>query len=132
MNQITKMFMESNSRMKKIVVGSFKMEEIAAAQREFEGQIKLINAIVSAFGIASKNKRALIGLQRMNIMDDSTAIDMLLGDPEVDKIKCPVHDDLITRADCLDYSGDKKHALNECMNCELGAITKERLLIAKS
>ena len=61
MNQITQMFQESNARMKSIMKGSFKLDEIAAAQREFEGQIKLINAVVSAFGIASKKKRALVG-----------------------------------------------------------------------
>lgn len=119
------MFMESNSRMKKIMKGGFKLDEISAAQREFEGQIKLINAVVSAFGIASKNKRALDGLNKMNLMDDSTAIDLLLGDPEIDKIKCPEHDNLITRAECLDYSGSHHE---QCSGCEIGRITKEKLL----
>jgi hypothetical protein len=125
MNQITQMFMESNARMKKIMKGGFRLDEIASAQREFEGQIKLINAVVSAFGIASKNKRALDGLNKMNLMDDSTAIDLLLGDPEVDKVKCPEHDDLITRAECLDYSGSHS---DECFGCEIGKATKSKLL----
>lgn len=116
--------MESNNRMKKIMKGGFKMDEIAAAQREFEGQIKLINAVVSAFGIASKNKRALSGLRNMNLMDDETAIDLLLGDPEMDKIKCPEHDNLISRAECLDYSGSH---YEQCSGCEIGAETKARL-----
>jgi len=125
MNQITQMFMESNSRMKKIMKGGFRLDEVSAAQREFEGQIKLINAVVSAFGIASKNKRALEGLNKMNLMDDSTAIDLLLGDPEVDKVKCPEHDQLITRAECLDYSGSHP---DECSGCEIGKATKEKLI----
>jgi len=124
MNQITKMFMESNNRMKKIMKGGFMHEEIAAAQREFEGQIKLINAVISAFGIASKNKRALSGLRNMNLMDDETAIDLLLGDPEMDKIKCPEHDNLISRAECLDYSGSN---YEQCSGCDIGAETKARL-----
>jgi hypothetical protein len=49
MNQITKMFMESNVRMKKIIKGEFKLDEILAWQREFERQIKLIDAFVSAY-----------------------------------------------------------------------------------
>lgn len=101
------------------------MEQIASAQREFEGQIKLINAVVSAFGIASKNKRALVGLERMNLMDDTTAVDLMLGDPESDKVKCPYHEKLITRQECLDYSGD--HA-DDCSGCETGRATKEKLL----
>jgi hypothetical protein len=125
MNQITQMFMESNNRMKQIMKGGFKVDEIASAQREFEGQIKLINAVVSAFGIASKNKRALTGLERMNIMDETTAVDLMLGDPEVDKVKCPVHDDLITRAECLDYSGTH---YDDCGGCEIGAATKDKLI----
>jgi hypothetical protein len=119
--------MESNSRMKKIMKGTFRLDEIAAAQREFEGQIKLINAIVSAYGIASKNKRALVGLERMNIMDDKTAVDLLLGDPEEDKIKCPIQNKLITRAECLDYSGMAIHH-DECSGCETGLATKEKLV----
>jgi len=119
--------MESNSRMKKIMKGTFRLDEIASAQREFEGQIKLINAVVSAYGIASKNKRALVGLERMNLMDDTTAIDLLLGDPEVDKVKCPVQGKLITRAECLDYSGMPEH-YEDCKGCEIGRDTKQKLV----
>jgi hypothetical protein len=127
MNQITQMFMESNTRMKQVMAGDFKAEQIAAAQREFEGQIKLINAVISAFGIASKNKRALVGLERMNLMDDSTAVDLLLGDPEVDKVKCPEQDHLITRGECLDYSGNPKH-FDICEGCEIGKTNKDKLI----
>ena len=105
--------------------GGYKHEEVADAQREFEGQIKALNVVVSAFGIASKNKRALVGLERMNLMDETTAVDLMLGDPEVDKVKCPEHDGLITRAECLDYSG---HHFEECSGCEIGTATKDKLL----
>ena len=125
MNQIIHMFRESNNRMKKIMSGQFRPEEIAAAQREFEGQIKLANVVISAFSIASKNKRAMIGLQRMNIMDETTAIDLLLGDPEVDKVKCPEKNTLILRQECLDYSGTH---FEECRGCEIGIATKNLLL----
>jgi len=107
------------------MVGNYKVEQIAQAQREFEGQIKLINAVVSAFGVASKNRRAGNALERMNLMNSTTAIDLMLGDPEVDKVKCPYHDNLITRAECLDYSGSH---LEDCMGCEIGKATKDMLL----
>ena len=125
MNQIVQMFKESNSRMQKIMKGNFVVDEVTSAQREFEGQIKLVNAVVNAFGIASKNKRAMKGLERMNIMDPSTAVDLMLGDPEVDKVKCPIKDGLITRSDCLDYSGDH---FEDCKNCDIGSETKRVLL----
>lgn len=109
------------------MASNFKLDEIAAAQREFEGQIKLINAVVSAFGIASKNKRALVGLERMNLMDDTTAVDLLLGDPETDKVKCPLFGKIITRSECLDLSGTAEN-IDHCLKCEIGKTTKERLL----
>jgi len=127
MNQVTKMFMDSNARMKKIMKGDFQLNQITSAQREFEGQIKLINSVVSAFGIASKNKRAMLGLSRMNLMDQSTAVDLMLGDPEVDTVKCPIQDKLILRHECLDYSGSH---YDDCKGCEIGVDTKHKLLDA--
>lgn len=125
MNQVTKMFQESNNRMKKIMRGDYVVDQIASAQREFEGQIKLLNAVVSAFAVQSKNKRAKKDLQNMNLIETTTAVDMMLGDPEVDKVKCPLTGRLITRCDCLDYSGDH---YDECKGCEIGGETKEMLL----
>ena len=126
MNQITQMFKESNERMKKLMEGkgTLNLDVIASAQREFEGQIKLINAVVSAYGISSKNNRTLKGLERMNLMDDTTAIDLMLGDPEADKVKCPEKETLITRQECLDYSGSH----SDCAGCEIGRATKRMLL----
>lgn len=105
--------------------GQFNPQEVSAAQREFEGQIKLINSIVSAFGIASKNKRVLAGLEKMNLMDDSTAVDLLLGSPDDEKVKCPEADNLITRTECLDYSGSHHDV---CSGCEIGKATKDKLI----
>jgi len=125
------MFQESNLRMKRLMNAlesgvKLDMDIVAAAQREFEGQIKTINATVSMYAVMSKNKRAIAGLDKMNIMDDTTAIDLMLGDPESDKVKCPLQDNLITRAECLDYSGS--HGEDDCHGCEIGRATKAKLL----
>lgn len=129
MNQIVTLFQNSNERMKRLmkaIEGTKKpdMEVVAAAQRECEIQIKTFNAVASFYGIASKNKRTMGGLERMNIMDDQVAIDMGLDDPELDKIKCPEHEHLITRAECLDYSGSH---YEQCSGCEIGKATKDKL-----
>ncbi len=97
----------------------YTQEELATAQREFEGQIKLVNTIISAFGIASKNKRAMVGLERMNIMNESAAVDLGLAPPEEDKVKCTSIDKLITRAECLERSGSNEH-YEDCQGCETG------------
>ena len=124
------MWMESNIIMKRLlkaIEGTDKpdMEVVAAAYRGFEAQVKLINAHVAMFSIKSKNDRALRAFERMNLMDETTAIDLMLGDPEVDKVKCPIHVNLITRSECLDYSG---HHFDDCSGCEIGTATKDRLL----
>jgi hypothetical protein len=130
MNQIIQLFQDSNTRMKRLmkaIEGANKpdMEVIAAAQRECEAQLKGFNVVASLYSVASKNKRAMAGVDRMGLMDDTTTIDFMLGDPEVDKVKCPYHDNLITRAECLDYSG---HHYDECSGCETGKATKDKLL----
>ena len=61
----------------------------------------------------------------MNLMDDSTAVDLGLGDPNEDKVKCPDKGKLITRAECLDYSGEH---IEDCLGCEIGGNTKKKLL----
>jgi len=126
MNQIVSMFKKSNERMDKIMNGTSNIAELTAAQREFEGQIKLVNTVVNAFAVQSKNRRAMRGLEKMNIIDSTTAVDLLLGDPEVDKVKCPLQDDLITRQECLDYNGD--HLDDDCAGCKIGPETKRILL----
>lgn len=131
MNQITVMLAESNSRMKKLMRGlenaSQKpdLELVSSAQREFEGQIKAVNLVLQAYAIHSKNRRTFSGLDKMNIMDDTTAIDLGLGDQNLDKVKCPDKGKLITRAECLDYSGEH---YEDCAGCETGKDTKARLL----
>lgn len=126
MNQIIKMFEESNARMNSILQGNANLDKISAAQREFEGQIKLLNCVISAFAIQSKNKRAAKDLENMNIMDSSTAID-LLGDVEVEKIKCRATGRIITRGECLDNGG----RLRDCEGCENGTETKNKLVPIK-
>jgi hypothetical protein len=135
MNQIVKLFMDSNARMARLMkslegVNKPDMAVIAAAQRDAEVQLKTINVVASLFAVASKNRRMMASLERQGVMDETTSIDFLLGDPEVDKVKCPLHDNLITRAECLDYSGDAKNA-DDCKGCEIGIATKDKLIPLK-
>lgn len=136
MNQIVKLFMDSNTRMARLMkslegVKKPDMEVIAAAQREAEAQLKGINAVASLFAVASKNRRAMASIERQGIMDETTTIDFMLGDPELDKVKCPLQTYLITRADCLEYSGEAKHH-DDCKGCEIGIATKDKLIPLKT
>lgn len=125
MNQVANMFIQSNKRMDEIMGGAFLLEQVSAAQREFEGQIKLINAVVSAFGIMSKNKRAMAGLEKMNILDSRTAISLISSDPNSETVKCEETGSLILKETCLDCSGSNH---DDCEGCETGRETREALL----
>lgn len=119
------MFKDSNDRMKRIMSGKYVPDDMDRAQREAEIMVKNCNIVMGFYQTAAKNARTMKGLDKMNLMDDTTAIDLMLGDPEVDKVKCPLQDNLITRSECLDYSGSH---YDECSGCEIGAATKNKLL----
>jgi len=123
MNQIIKMLTLSNQRMDEIMSGAFNAIRITAAQRELEDQIKVLSNLTTIYAVASKNKRAMKDLFSMNILDCTEALQ--LGEKDDEKVKCPTRDHLISREHCLDYSG--KH-FEDCRDCEIGKITKDKLL----
>jgi len=101
--------------MKALRNGTTKPETIALEQKEFVAQIKFLNALIQAYAVDSKNRRMLKDFKRMQLIGDDTVIDMGFGDPSEDKILCPLRDMVISRADCLDWSGSH---VNECTGCE--------------
>jgi hypothetical protein len=85
---------------------------------------KIINQHIQTATIYENQKKVYRILEQKGIVDATAHLDMG-GDPEVDKVKCPEHDHLITRAECLDYSGSHP---DECSGCEIGRATKEKLI----
>ena len=87
---------------------------------------KRARLMLQAFATVAKYKKVassrIIG---SNLIGDGTAIDII---HEEEKVKCKIRGgDLITRAECLDLSGESENykACNDCANCEA---TKEILL----
>lgn len=94
-------------------------------------QHKWVSSAIAACSMVQRGKadsKLLKRLEMKNIYDETAAIDLGLGDPEVDKVKCPLKDELILRADCLDYSGSHH---DDCSGCEIGRATKDKLLGVK-
>jgi len=87
---------------------------------------KMIGQQIQEANLAIQNRKAYRILKQKNIVDETTAI-QVEGDKENDKVKCPVQGKLITRAECLDYSGESEH-MEECSGCEIG-IENKKLLI---
>ena len=129
MNQIAQMFKESNKVLTELnkSTGKVDMENMNARIRALEVQVKMLNSVINIYAVASKNKRMLTSLGKMNVINETSAVDLMLGDPEVDKVKCPYHDDLITRSECLDESGEVGN-LERCEGCETGIESKRMLM----
>lgn len=101
---------------------SKELKASSVLNRWFVGKIML-----EALTLQKNGGNVVKKLHRQNYGDDTLAID-IGGDPEVDKVKCPCHDNLITRAECLDYSGAHH---DDCGGCEIGKATKDKLLPAE-
>lgn len=64
-------------------------------------------------------------LNNMNLMNDKGVI--CAEDATTDLMKCPKRGDLIiTREDCLDYSGTESH-INACQQCEQFSTTRKQI-----
>jgi hypothetical protein len=88
---------------------------------------KLMNQQIQTATLLEYQKKVYNTLERKGIVDATAHLD-IGGDPEVDKVKCPEHDDPITRSECLDYSGNHP---DECSGCEIGIATKDKLIPVK-
>lgn len=117
-----------------------RMEELDEQLVSGKGNVELIQARLAVSCQAEKwaklaiagyalearyGKRTLKKLVQMNLLGDGEAID-IDADLETEKIKCPEKDyKLITRAECLDYSGSHN---KECNGCDHKVITQNLLL----
>jgi hypothetical protein len=106
--------------------GNYKERDIQLGQSEMLNQIKLINTTMQGYAVSSKNKRAMVGMARMNLMDDQIAIDLGFA-PEADSIKCEVLHRIITREQCLDTSGEQ-NAEYDCSGCQHYNTTRNALM----
>jgi len=93
--------------------------------KEARGRIKIIyDAVIFSTTNASGIKNRLHSL---NILSKGEAV-LDKDDLEIEMVKCPDKDEqLITRAECLDYSGETEH-METCQTCENFKITRRLLL----
>jgi len=84
---------------------------------------KLLSGEIQSAMLYENQKKVYNILERKGIVDATAHLD-IGGDVEADKVKCPEHEHLITRAECLDYSGSH---YEQCSGCEIGKVTKDKL-----
>jgi predicted membrane protein len=108
------------------------IDKVKQSREEAKVQLSATNCFISAYAVESKNKREgkvglVKALKQVRAMDETTVLSGL-GDPELDKVSCPEKNNLMTRQECLDYSGSHYEI---CRGCEIGKATKDMLLPAK-
>lgn len=104
--------------------------EMAAVQIGFFNQTsKRVSQMIQIASLATKEGRNGKAYQRMvsfNIISNGDAI-QIEGQADV-KIKCPEQGDkLISRDECLDYSGDQ-YNMNMCEKCDQFKVTRRYCL----
>jgi hypothetical protein len=100
---------------------NFEMELHAKAAKESTQLTNVLTNIVK-FGAKARKEYVSYGL-----ITEGEVIAMGI-DIENEALRCPAKDDkTITRAACLDYSGDAAHT-EDCDGCPNFAITRKRLL----
>ena len=103
----------------------------AMSEHRFYDQTqKRINSLIQIHMVRGRfGKSVFNGIVRQHIISDGGAVDVIeAGDIELEMVKCPDKDyQLVSRADCLGYSGETEHVEN-CQTCEHFKITRKVLL----
>ena len=94
-----------------------------AIYSQIEKRAKLL---LQAYTSGAKVKQGLMReLVKSNFVGDGEAIDVGEGSAENDRIRCAEQDAVISRHECLDYSGSH---VEDCRGCEIGNTTRRLLL----
>ena len=106
--------------------GKITVQDVHARIAIYSQTEKRAKMILQAYALAAKhNKTTLNRLTRSNLIGASEAIDTG-NDPEAVMVKCIERDDaLVTRQECLDFSGSN---LELCAGCATGEDTRRVLL----
>jgi len=87
---------------------------------------KRAKLMLQAFSLGAKyGKTHMKKIEQSNLLTEGTAIDSE-GSIEEAKIKCAFNGKLLTREECLDFSGDVKNQEN-CRGCDVGMLVKKLL-----
>lgn len=101
--------------------------ELYAAQlagiSQFEKQQKIL---LQTYALGAKfGKHVFNRIAKTGLISDGEAIQITGMDIELEMVKCPEKSSVITRAECLDFSGSH---MELCEGCDHKKITQNRLL----
>lgn len=107
--------------------GKLTPEQIEKLMSMYNTTLKASGQIIQAFAVAAKHKRYEGKMFKSGLLGDGTVIDLSPEEIEQEKLLCPLKDELITRAFCLEFSGEEKN-FEDCKGCETGMANKNLLV----
>jgi len=107
-------------------IGKITHEQFMANMRAFDQTHKCMSNKIQAYAVAIKANRTIRGHMERDTLIACGSIPQINSESlELEMIKCPDQGDkMITRAECLDYSGGHE----SCRTCEADKTTKRLLL----
>lgn len=100
------------------------MDQIAVYSQIEKRAQTLLNSISLAAKYGSSTLRRVINT---NIIGNEEAIDLALDYQGNEKVMCEVQEKVISRDECLDFSGNPPEGVN-CSGCKHFKITRQKLL----
>ena len=114
---------------KQLMDGKIKPAEVNARVAIYSQTEKRAKMLLQAYALSVRQGPSVLeAIKKTNLIGDD-AIDTG-GDPELEKIKCPYMQGLITRSECLDISGHAK-APETCEVCKNYGETRKALFGGK-
>ena len=111
--------------------GKLSAEQVQILISIYSQTEKRMRLAMQAMAITAKHgKKHTKQLLQSNLIGNGTAIDLSLEEIEEEKILCPLKDAHVTRAECLDFSGEAQH-FEDCINCDVG-LENKKLMVPKN
>jgi hypothetical protein len=108
--------------------GKLKAEDVHTMMSMYHATLKASGQILQAWSMAVKyGKKYEQRVLSAGLLGSGTTIDLTQEEIEVEKIFCPLKKEHISRAACLDFSGDKINH-EDCKGCDAGLENKKLLL----
>ena len=121
-------FSEIRSLTKAILAGAIDKETAALALKGFSESGKRVDQYIKVVAMTINHGKSARQLVDKNIISSGSAIDMFDDSARIEeKVKCPAAGDLlVSRGECLDYSGDNQH-IGSCQKCGHFTTTRKQL-----
>ena len=109
--------------------GGMKLDDFKAEMALLVLQQKLVDTTVKVAILSGQNKKAMTNIFGLGLVSSGEVISISHNTNDTETIKCPDIDKLITRAECLDYSGEEENS-KDCQSCKNFNVTRKLLIPA--